>query len=54
MFNDKEGPIEHFSWGKFIVSGETHADDGFSWARHLLAGVKGQDIDDCWPPGMVL
>jgi hypothetical protein len=24
MFNDPKGPIEHFSWGKFIINGETH------------------------------
>lgn len=24
MFNDKNGPIEHFSWGRFIVSGSLH------------------------------
>ncbi len=25
MFNDKKGPIEHFSWGKFIISGNEHS-----------------------------
>jgi hypothetical protein len=25
MFNDKNGPIEHFSWGKFIINGEEHS-----------------------------
>jgi hypothetical protein len=25
MFNDKKGPIEHFSWGKYIISGEEHS-----------------------------
>ena len=25
MFDDKKGPIEHFSWGKFIVSGIEHS-----------------------------
>ncbi len=24
MFTDPNGPIEHFSWGKFIINGETH------------------------------
>jgi hypothetical protein len=25
MFDDPEGPIEHFSWGKFIIRGEEHS-----------------------------
>ena len=25
MFNDPEGPIEHFSWGKYIVCGIEHS-----------------------------
>jgi hypothetical protein len=25
MFDDKRGPIEHFSWGKFIVCGKEHS-----------------------------
>ncbi len=24
MFDDKKGPIEHFSWGKFVVCGKEH------------------------------
>lgn len=24
MFDDKDGPIEHFSWGRFIVAGSLH------------------------------
>ena len=24
MFDDKNGPIEHFSWGRFIVAGSLH------------------------------
>jgi len=27
MYNDKKGPIEHFSWGKFIISGDEHSKD---------------------------
>ncbi len=25
MFDDPEGPIEHFSWGTFIIKGEEHS-----------------------------
>jgi hypothetical protein len=25
MFDDKKGPIEHFSWGKFIITGTEHS-----------------------------
>jgi len=25
MFDDHKGPIEHFSWGKFIICGEEHS-----------------------------
>jgi len=25
MFDDKKGPIEHFSWGRFVVAGSMHA-----------------------------
>jgi hypothetical protein len=25
MYNDVKGPIEHFSWGKFIVCGKEHS-----------------------------
>jgi hypothetical protein len=28
MFDDPRGPIEHFSWGKFIVSGKEHSGKG--------------------------
>jgi hypothetical protein len=24
MFEDKRGPIEHYSWGRFVVCGEEH------------------------------
>ena len=24
MFEDKDGPVEHFSWGMFIVNGSVH------------------------------
>ena len=27
MFDDPKGPIEHFSWAKFIVCGEEHSQD---------------------------
>jgi hypothetical protein len=38
MFNDAKGPIEHFSWGKFIVAGAEH-----SKTENGKAG-KGKDI----------
>jgi hypothetical protein len=38
MFDDKQGPIEHFSWGKFIISGTEHGKT--EWGK---AG-KGKDI----------
>ncbi|MFP4395663.1 MAG: MTH938/NDUFAF3 family protein [Anaerolineales bacterium] len=25
MFDDPQGPIEHFSWAKFVINGEEHA-----------------------------
>ena len=27
MFDDPKGPIEHYSWGKFIILGEEHSED---------------------------
>ena len=38
MFDDKNGPIEHFSWGRFIVSGKEHSGQG-----DLRIG-KGKDL----------
>ena len=38
MFDDKNGPIEHFSWGKFIISGKEHSGQG-----ELRIG-KGKDL----------
>ncbi len=28
MFNDPKGPVEHYSWGKFIIRGEEHSLEG--------------------------
>lgn len=28
MFSDHVGPIEHFSWGKFIICGDEHSGSG--------------------------
>ena len=28
MFNDPGGPIEHYSWGKFVIAGEEHSGNG--------------------------
>jgi len=28
MFDDPRGPIEHFSWGKFIICGHEHGKSG--------------------------
>ena len=25
MFDDPQGPIEHFSWGKYIICGDEHS-----------------------------
>lgn len=25
MFDDPEGPIEHFSWGSFVINGQEHS-----------------------------
>ncbi len=25
MFDDKNGPVEHFSWGRFTITGSVHA-----------------------------
>jgi len=38
MFDDPKGPIEHYSWAKFIISGEEHSGDGDSRIG------KGKDI----------
>lgn len=38
MFNDPKGPIEHYSWGKFIISGEEHSENDDSRKG------KGKDI----------
>lgn len=28
LFEDPEGPIEHFSWGRFVVCGQEHSKNG--------------------------
>jgi hypothetical protein len=28
MFQDSKGPIEAFSWGRFLINGEIHAESG--------------------------
>lgn len=28
MFQDSKGPIEAFSWGRFVINGEIHAESG--------------------------
>ncbi|MEI8200430.1 MAG: Mth938-like domain-containing protein [Eubacteriales bacterium] len=38
MFNDQRGPIEHYSWGKFIILGEEHSQSAESQKG------KGKDI----------
>ncbi|SHJ48262.1 hypothetical protein SAMN02745751_02671 [Dethiosulfatibacter aminovorans DSM 17477] len=38
MFDDPKGPIEHYSWGKFIILGEEHSEEGDSRIG------KGKDI----------
>lgn len=38
MFDDPKGPIEHYSWGKFIISGEEHSENDDSRKG------KGKDI----------
>jgi hypothetical protein len=38
MFDDPKGPIEHYSWAKFIISGEEHSEEGSSRKG------KGKDI----------
>lgn len=38
MFDDREGPIEHYSWGKFIIRGEEHSEAGDATVG------KGKDI----------
>lgn len=38
MFDDKNGAIEHYSWGKFIIFGEEHSETGDSTVG------KGKDI----------
>ena len=29
MFDDPKGPIEHFSWAKYIIQGKTHFEGSF-------------------------
>lgn len=38
MFDDKQGPINHFSWGRFIISGNEHGKTEFGKVG------KGKDI----------
>ncbi len=38
MFDNSKGPIEHYSWGKFIILGEEHSENGDSRKG------KGKDI----------
>ena len=38
MFDDPKGPIEHYSWGKFIILGEEHSENDDS------SKGKGKDI----------
>jgi len=28
MFRDESGPIESFEWGRFVINGEVHSEDG--------------------------
>ena len=28
MFKDKNGPIEAFDWGRFVINGKVHSEDG--------------------------
>ena len=39
MFNDPKGPIEHFSWGRFVINGEEHG--------KTEEGKKGKGKDIC-------
>ena len=36
MFNDPEGPIEHFEWGRFIIGGQVHSMDGEGAGKDIL------------------
>lgn len=38
MFNDPNGPIEEYSWGRFIIEGQEHSQEGDS------SKGKGKDI----------
>jgi len=38
VFDDPKGPVEHFSWGKFVLLGEEHSGSGDSRKG------KGKDI----------
>jgi hypothetical protein len=38
VFDDPRGPVEHFSWGKFVIFGEEHSGNGDSRKG------KGKDI----------
>ncbi len=38
MFDDPEGPIQHFAWGKFVIAGQEHTESG-----HAQTGA-GKDI----------
>jgi hypothetical protein len=38
MFDDANGPIEHFSWGRYVICGEEHG------KTHGVKVGKGKDI----------
>jgi len=35
MFDDPLGPINHFSWGRFIIDGTTHSEDGLGYGKDI-------------------
>ena len=41
MFDDAKGPITHFEWGKYIIQGQVHSDDGAGVGKDIFLSPDG-------------
>jgi len=41
MFDDSEGPIEHFEWGQYRIRGELHSMDGAGVGKDIFLSEAG-------------
>lgn len=48
MFDDPKGPIEQFSWGKFVVCGAEHSGGGVAGRKGVGKDIRlvGQDVTE--------